>query len=340
MKILKLLIYGWVAGCGLMFVALQYHVVYSDNGLQLIPRTPQATLGLAWVDIRNWDAENWTDRPALVRAVIAHGASDLMSESAAVRVSDSVDTQTGTIGQLQSLLNNSRSSKFSAPLCEEQGDNDRSGSHQDNLAIPLFREMRPPEWDESLTGTPDNAAARSDMRIGPGHWQEKSSADPDPGFDEYEPVNVENRRAGDYRPTRDHFTEFNHHRRRDEFSEVQSLLPSGSSDPSKADVRVHETRSLEKLLFSEEDESEPVQALKDSGFEAVTRALDARALQALDRADSGFHDSSTEKRYRSGAIKSQSREQKRSRLPSDDGRGIAVPHSIRALNEGFDPFLN
>ncbi len=343
MNNLKPLIVGCVAGCGVMFIALQYHVVYSHDGLQLIPRMPQATLGLAWADVRNWDAEQWSDRPALVRALIAHGASDLMSESAASKISDSVDTKSGTIGQLRSLLNESRSSEFDAPLYEAD-DDDLYGSEDDDLAIPLFQETRPPQWDESFTEAPDHDPSRSDMGSRPGRWLRDSNADFNSGFEEFEPLSVENHGTRNYRPMRDHFTEFNQHPKRDPSSEAQSSRPSDSrsrsANRSKADARVRETRSLEDLLFSEEDESGPMPVQGESGFESVTRALDFRALKALEGAGSGLHDSSSDKRGMNGPVKGHVRERNRSRLPSKDDRGVAVPDSIRALREGFDPFLN
>ena len=68
---------------------------------------PKSTLGLAYADVRQWQAEQWTDFPELARALIAHGSSDLIAASVANDVADSLDPGAGTIGQLRSLLERS-----------------------------------------------------------------------------------------------------------------------------------------------------------------------------------------------------------------------------------------
>ncbi|MFN9956620.1 MAG: hypothetical protein ACK55I_26265, partial [bacterium] len=83
-------IVGAALGASTMFFALQYHVIHSNNGLQIVPRTPQQSPGLAYVDIRNWTPSQWTDRPELARALMAHGSSDLIAESVASSLAETV----------------------------------------------------------------------------------------------------------------------------------------------------------------------------------------------------------------------------------------------------------
>ena len=59
----KQFLIGALTGAGVVFVALQYHVVQTHQGFRVVPRTPQHSIGLAYADIRNWDAAKWADFP-------------------------------------------------------------------------------------------------------------------------------------------------------------------------------------------------------------------------------------------------------------------------------------
>ena len=109
----KPFLFGTALGASAMFVALQYHVVHSHDGFQMIPRTPQQSVGLAYADIRAWTPSQWTDRPELARALMAHGASDLISESVTNILAESVSEENSTLEELRSFLNKSESGKKS-----------------------------------------------------------------------------------------------------------------------------------------------------------------------------------------------------------------------------------
>ena len=98
-------LFGAVLGASAMYVALQYHVVHSHDGFQMVPRTPQHSVGLAYADVRSWTPSQWTDRPELARALMAHGSSDLISESVATSLADTVADENSTLDQLRSYLN-------------------------------------------------------------------------------------------------------------------------------------------------------------------------------------------------------------------------------------------
>ena len=100
-------LFGAVLGASAMYVALQYHVVHSHDGFQMVPRTPQHSVGLAYADVRNWSPSQWTDRPELARALMAHGSSDLISESVANSLADSVTEENSTLDQLRTFLDKS-----------------------------------------------------------------------------------------------------------------------------------------------------------------------------------------------------------------------------------------
>lgn len=113
---LKPFFFGTLLGAGLSVCALQFHVVHSLEGVRVVPRTPQPSLGLAYVDVRDWDAETWSDRPELVRALIANGSTDLVATSVAQDVVDSTVDDSSTLGQLREFLNqNASASTEDAP---------------------------------------------------------------------------------------------------------------------------------------------------------------------------------------------------------------------------------
>lgn len=101
-------IVGAALGASAMFFALQYHVVHSHDGFQIIPRTPQQSLGLAYTDIRSWSPSQWTDRPELARALMAHGSSDLIADSVASTLADQVSEDSHGLDELRSFLNETR----------------------------------------------------------------------------------------------------------------------------------------------------------------------------------------------------------------------------------------
>lgn len=73
---------GMLAGGCLAAGALQYHVVRSDEGMYLVPRSPKPSLTLAYADTRAWTDEQWERYPALVNALKANGAADLLHNDA------------------------------------------------------------------------------------------------------------------------------------------------------------------------------------------------------------------------------------------------------------------
>lgn len=151
----KPFLFGSLLGASVMFVAVQYHVVRSHDGFQLVPRTPQHSLGLAYADIRQWNASQWTDRAELARALMAHGSGDLISQSVAESLSDAVASESATLDQLKSFLNkaapgdgSSDPGLFRLPDLMPSGslDSPTGGSGNDDVfTIPFPRTTQKPE---------------------------------------------------------------------------------------------------------------------------------------------------------------------------------------------------
>lgn len=167
----KASLFGTLLGAAVMFLALQYHVVRSPEGFQLIPRTPQHSLGLAYADIRAWDAAKWADRTELARALMAHGSGDLISQSVTESLSDSVSSDGATLDELRSFFNrppagetSPDSSLFRLPDLQPLQPGNPAGSNpgaRDQISIPVPREARKPDVTDPfrLAQTPDAPSA-------------------------------------------------------------------------------------------------------------------------------------------------------------------------------------
>ncbi|HEX4073536.1 MAG TPA: hypothetical protein VHX68_20320 [Planctomycetaceae bacterium] len=76
----KVLIFfcGMIFGAGLISFGFNYHVVYANQGLVVVAKD-QAGLNDLYTDIRNWKPSDWQAHPRLLRSLVAHGHSDLIS---------------------------------------------------------------------------------------------------------------------------------------------------------------------------------------------------------------------------------------------------------------------
>ncbi|MEY2726263.1 MAG: hypothetical protein RLZZ458_2130 [Planctomycetota bacterium] len=99
---------GAAVSAAAMYFSLQYHVVRSDAGIRILPRTPQHSLALAWADVRTWTPSQWTDRVELARAAMAAGASDLISDSVKLPLQQEVSESASTLNDLRDFLNRTR----------------------------------------------------------------------------------------------------------------------------------------------------------------------------------------------------------------------------------------
>jgi len=344
MKNLKPIVLGSIAGAGLMFVALQYHVIQSHDGLQLVPRAPRASLGLAYADVREWKAEQWSDRPELARALVAHGASDLIADSVKRDIADNLDADSGTIGQLRTLLNDSLSSDLDEPLFGADGDSDSSDRNSESLTIPFGRDAHKIDRDESLSNQSHEDSRRTELADrSRDHLFEPE--DFDSGFDSFQEMSPDSASTGPVRTessSDNGFSEYDDRLLEDPFSKADSSFRSQNSPrpstESAADTRRRKSSALQEMLFSDDEEYDggfdSTSTNEPSGYNSITRALDSRASQALDRAQQGFS-RSIETARRDGGFSGRVLDQGSTAPENND----SLPPAIRALRDGFDPFL-
>ncbi|MCA9084367.1 MAG: hypothetical protein KDA81_09945 [Planctomycetaceae bacterium] len=358
MTAFKPFLFGLLTGSGIMFVALQYHVVQSHEGFRVVPRTPQHALGLAYADVRNWDAEQWADRPELTRALVAHGSTDLIAKSVADSVVGSVSTENSTLDQLRGFLNESGSeteddSLFRIPL---PSSSDPKNNDSDNtlFTIPFDQDARKKlSTDTAMKPlSSDNGSVNTARSVPPitdvfGIRKEDVALNDRPSSDFTDSFRAESRSL------------------RDPAMPDRSLTSTStsSSDSSASMTPSQETRILEEMLFGDtetfSDQTTSAQTATSSqtgtglgrsgatSFEDVTNALQNRAEQAMNRlresAQQQTSNAFTQSTESAGRyIRNRATESLAPMFGESTSQGSAdenLPEALKALRDGFDPFV-
>ena len=77
MRFLYTVFFGFLLGAATTYSAFSYHLIRADEGLVLVPRQ-RASLTDAYADIRNWQANEWTQHLDLAQALVEDGRGDLI----------------------------------------------------------------------------------------------------------------------------------------------------------------------------------------------------------------------------------------------------------------------
>ncbi len=72
---------GVIVGIVGLYSATTYHVVRAEDGVHLVPKVSSG-LGNAYVDIRGFDAAQWSEHKNVALALINAGQEDLLKDSA------------------------------------------------------------------------------------------------------------------------------------------------------------------------------------------------------------------------------------------------------------------
>lgn len=75
----KSLLFGLTVGSVGTLVAMQYHLVRTDERFVIVSRTHQPPLRSAYVDIRHWSPAMWEHYPELQEAIVKAGRQDLLT---------------------------------------------------------------------------------------------------------------------------------------------------------------------------------------------------------------------------------------------------------------------
>ncbi len=284
-------LFGAVLGASAMYVALQYHVVHSHDGFQMVPRTPQHSVGLAYADVRNWSPSQWTDRPELARALMAHGSSDLISESVANSLADSVTEENSTLDQLRTFLDKSAqdgvpadaTSLLEIPVSPLKPANTDSDADDVLTRIPFPPEARNTSLVDPFSGDPLQVAQRPKpaatvvpnppLPAGPSRL---STADVIEGLrdDDNNPVDSFSVSAPRSNPPR---------------STAPKSAAETAASPSPKLTLAQQAQATEDRIFgnsnaTSQTSNPAAEAGGDSMFEEVSTQLESRAQAALNRA--------------------------------------------------------
>lgn len=372
----KPFVLGSLLGAGLVFFALQYHVIQSRDGFRLVPRAPQHSLGTAYVDARRMESADWADRPLLMQAVVAHGSTDLVTSSVADDMMDSMssvlDSEGSSLDQVRDLLNGSSQSDGFDQLFDSS----------ESLQIPSFEEMTPEGFgtqDGSRVPFPSEAQNRKDSIETALRDSETARDDRRPSLDDVfsagsaraENLKMEStsrRTALDDSPSPSPVNSSGSNTRTEETpiddSPYQRSRPSTDS-VNQEDLFGEVTEDESALPFSRGRTSSP----KDNEsnimgmFEDVTSSLGTEAASGLDEVRSKAREELSSRLNESAASADRFvRESVKNSLPDSvtemfsDGSPAAAPFqrdtsgaaaseeslpaALRAIRDGFDPFLD
>ncbi len=81
MKYLTVFLLGALLGAGSMFVGQGYHVLRTADGYELV-RKVRPGFALTYVDVRNYQAEDWLAHPQLAQAVLEADKGHLIKATA------------------------------------------------------------------------------------------------------------------------------------------------------------------------------------------------------------------------------------------------------------------
>ena len=355
----KPFLFGTILGAGLAVCALQFHIVQSHDGFRVIPRTPQASLGLAYADVRNWGAEQWADRPELVQALIAHGSTDLVTGSVAESVVNSVTSDNSTLDQLRSFLNES----------EDSGATEIDASSF--LSLPADSGTDDSDEDSFLPFSVDSVKSESDAKPREENGRRSAVARREtPDIDDVFSAGVSGLNSFDAQEdTRESYGSFgSSHGTAAELRDADDSSYRSSSNTHSSSTGLsatEETELLEEMLFGNDaDSGSDLDSDEGFGvFEDITSKLESRADEALNRARNGLQEeaeravsdtSNTLNRYVRDRVRESVpkpiagmfAEDSPSAFPSRSSFGSStssadsdVPAAIRAIREGFDPFV-
>lgn len=370
MKKIKPLLIGAIAGSVLMFVSLQFHLIRSEDGFRLVPRTPQPSLGLFFVDLRDWTPEDYADVPELARALVASGNTDLVASSVSERLLDDVSESGSSLEQLRGFMNDDRPAgalQIPDGVTGDRigGQTDSSGDFRD-LLLPIFDTKKPASNQIARADdlkTSGEALGRRDLPsidsiFGANRRDDSSNDD----------QRVEDRRVPDRQATEplDPFRESN-------------LTPfsENSSRPQPSFTASEESDIITDMLFGDEGDVPISDTGRSSGWqdtvansrdriadevrnEVATRAgemanefrgqLNRTREQAFDQTLENFEDYSSRKIKQSlpssigdilnsGSSLGSLPSTRQGQSPASNRISDALPPELEALQKGFDPFL-
>ncbi|TWT55604.1 hypothetical protein KOR42_27310 [Thalassoglobus neptunius] len=73
---------GLLTGSVGSLLAMQFHVMNTNEGVIVVPRAHQPALFTTYVDVRKWDQNKWNQHPEVVEAAVRSGRTELLATEA------------------------------------------------------------------------------------------------------------------------------------------------------------------------------------------------------------------------------------------------------------------
>jgi hypothetical protein len=96
------LIFGILVGGGLVYGALNYHVVRTESGHEFIPKK-EMSFDETYVDARNFGLADWAKHADLAQAILKADKGHLINESAVKNLTNGVKDLFGKLGEEENL---------------------------------------------------------------------------------------------------------------------------------------------------------------------------------------------------------------------------------------------
>ncbi len=83
-------VFGLLVGGTFVYTSLKYHIVHANDGFHLVPKLT-AEFSQTYVDIRQFDLNDWADHQPLAIALTRAGQAHLLHAAAVDGLRDAVD---------------------------------------------------------------------------------------------------------------------------------------------------------------------------------------------------------------------------------------------------------
>lgn len=81
---------GVVVGFGVYHAASHYHLIHAKDGYHVVEKVP-ARLEEVYVDVRNYNTQQWIEHPELAIAIENAGKRDILTQAAKDSVNELLD---------------------------------------------------------------------------------------------------------------------------------------------------------------------------------------------------------------------------------------------------------
>lgn len=155
-SMIKAGVFGVILGAGMTLFVTRVHVLNTEDGLIVVPRSHPAEVRSVYVDVRKWNASMWQEYPDVTEAVVESGRSDLLVETGLNDLFSSNEAAT-------EVLPNSDASEIVKSLVPIRFEDASEPKQEGSLPIRFFGEEE--ATSEAKEGSVSQAASDADKLV-------------------------------------------------------------------------------------------------------------------------------------------------------------------------------